>query len=74
MGPYYYVVERISGDYGFLKRTDIEDNDLLQVAMALLPSDIDEGTKTKMGKPSLYCYWLTLISYIKYHYTYIPCI
>ena len=31
MGPYYYVVERISGDYGFLKRTDIEDNDLLQV-------------------------------------------
>lgn len=47
MGPYYYVVERISSDYGFLKRTDIEDNDLLQVAMALLPSDIDEGTKLK---------------------------
>ena len=47
MGPYYYVVERISGDYGFLKRTDIQDKDLLQVAMALLPSDIDEGTKLK---------------------------
>lgn len=47
MGPYYYVVERISGDYGFLKRTDIEDKDLLQVAIALLPSDIDEGTKLK---------------------------
>ncbi len=47
MGPYYYVFERISGDYGFLKRTDIEDNDLLQVAMALLPGDIDEGTKLK---------------------------
>ena len=37
MGPYYYVVERISGDYGFLKRTDIEDNDLLQVAMLFYP-------------------------------------
>lgn len=29
------------------KRTDIQDKDLLQVAMALLPSDIDEGTKLK---------------------------
>jgi hypothetical protein len=47
MGPYYYVVEKISGDYAFLKRTDIEDTDLLQVAMALLPSEIDEGTKLK---------------------------
>lgn len=47
MGPYYYVVEKISGDYGFLKRTDIADNDLLQVALALLPPDIDEGTHLK---------------------------
>lgn len=47
MGPYYYVVEQISGDYAFLKRTDIEENDLMQVAMALLPQNIDEGTHLK---------------------------
>jgi hypothetical protein len=47
MGPYYYVVEKISGDYAFLKRTDVNQEDLFQVAMALLPSEIDEGTKLK---------------------------
>lgn len=47
MGPYYYVVEQISGDYAFLKRTDIEENELMQVAMALLPPNIDEGTHLK---------------------------
>ena len=47
MGPYYYVVEQISGDYAFLKRTDTEENDLMQVAMALLPPDIEEGTSLK---------------------------
>lgn len=47
MGPYFYIIEKISGDYAFLKRTDITHNDLLQVAMALLPSDINEGTKLK---------------------------
>ena len=47
MGPYYYVVEQISGDYAFLKRTDIEENELIQVAMALLPQNIDEGTHLK---------------------------
>ena len=47
MGPYYYVVEQISGDYAFLKRTDTEENDLMQVAMALLPQNIDEGTHLK---------------------------
>lgn len=47
MGPYYYVVEQISGDYAFLKRTDIEENELMQVAMALLPQNIDEGTHLK---------------------------
>lgn len=47
MGPYFYIVEKISDDYAFLKRTDINDNDLLQIAMALLPRDINEGTKLK---------------------------
>lgn len=47
MGPYFYVVERIDGDYAYLKRTDIDDNDLMQVALALLPINIDEGTNLK---------------------------
>lgn len=44
MGPYYYTVLRIDGDYAFLKRTDISDNDELQVALALLPDGTDEGS------------------------------
>lgn len=47
MGPYFYIVKKISGDYAYLMRTDIEDNELMQVAMALLPQDIDEGTNLK---------------------------
>ena len=42
-----YVVARIDGDYAFLRRTDAEDPELLQVARALLPEDIDEGTALK---------------------------
>ncbi len=45
MGPYYYVVADISGDYANLKRTDIEDDELMLVAIALLPDGIDIGTK-----------------------------
>lgn len=47
MGLYYYVVDSIAGDYAYLRRTDIEDNDLFQVAMALLPADITIGTHLK---------------------------
>lgn len=43
----YYVVERLDGDYAFLRRTDRQENDLLQVARALLPEEIDEGTALK---------------------------
>lgn len=32
MGPYEYVVERIDGDYAFLRRTDEDVDDLMQVA------------------------------------------
>ena len=42
-----YVVARIDGDYAFLRRTDAEDDELLQVARALLPEMIDEGTALK---------------------------
>ena len=43
----YYVVARIDGDYAFLRRTDVEEEELLQVARALLPEEIDEGTALK---------------------------
>ena len=40
----YYRVMRIDGDYAFLRRTDREDGELVQVARALLPGEIDEGS------------------------------
>ena len=42
----YYVVERIDGDYAWLRRED-EKEDLIFVARALLPEGINEGTKLK---------------------------
>ena len=45
-GTKYYTVARIDGDYAWLNRTDKEEEPLL-VARALLPEEIDEGTKLK---------------------------
>ena len=42
----YYIVARIDGDYAWLKRMDKEE-ELLLVARALLPEEIDEETKLK---------------------------
>ena len=51
MGGYketwFYVVESIDGDYANLKRTDIDSDELKLVARALLPADIEEGSKLK---------------------------
>lgn len=47
MGPYYYKVESIKGDYAYLKRTDISEEEPFMIAMALLPEGIDIGTKIK---------------------------
>ena len=47
MGPYYYKVTRIDGDYAYLVRTDISDNEEMLVARALLPQDIEEYTELK---------------------------
>ncbi len=47
METWTYIVERIDGDYAYLKRTDIQDNDLKLVARALLPSEITEGIQLK---------------------------
>ncbi|MBQ3094682.1 MAG: chorismate--pyruvate lyase [Clostridia bacterium] len=45
MGPYDYIVTRIDGDYAHLRRVDIESEEDLLVARALLPFETDEGTK-----------------------------
>ena len=42
----YYIVSRIDGNYAGLERTDKEEEPLL-IARALLPEEIDEGTKLK---------------------------
>ena len=47
METWYYVVDSIDGDYANLKRTDIESDELKLVARALLPVDIEEGSKLK---------------------------
>ena len=47
METWFYVVERIDGDYANLKRTDIESDELKLVARALLPADIEEGSNLK---------------------------
>ena len=46
MEPKYYVVERIDGDYAWLRRTDA-DTEPVYIARALLPEGINEGTKLK---------------------------
>ena len=45
MGPFYYSVFKIDGDYAHLIRTDIQSNDTILVAIALLPDCIDEGSR-----------------------------
>ncbi len=45
MGPFDYVVMKLYGDYADLKRTDIESDELLMIARALLPDEIEEGTR-----------------------------
>ena len=42
MGPVYYTVERLSGDYAFLRSDEGIEN---QVAMFLLPDGTDTGSR-----------------------------
>ncbi len=39
-----YVVEQINGDYAMLRRLENPNSELKQVARALLPEEIMEGT------------------------------
>ena len=47
METWYYEVVSFDGDYANLKRTDIESDELKLVARALLPPEIEEGSKLK---------------------------
>ena len=40
-----YIVEKLDGDYAYLKNIDAPENDLKCVARALLPPEINEGSK-----------------------------
>lgn len=42
----FFVVDRIDGDYAWLKRTD-KEAEPVYIARALLPGGADEGTKLK---------------------------
>ena len=42
-----YMVDSIDGDYAHLRRLDKEENDLKLVARALLPDNIQNGSKLK---------------------------
>lgn len=45
MKRFEYIVADIDGDYAHLKRIDQEDEELKLVARALLPPEIQEGTR-----------------------------
>lgn len=42
-----YEVVQIDGDYANLRRVDMPDEDYKVVARALLPAEIEEGSKLK---------------------------
>lgn len=45
MEPIYYIVKSIEGDYAYLQQ--IQSDNVVMVAMALLPEGIIVGTKLK---------------------------
>ena len=47
METWYYEVVSIDGDYANLQRTDIDSAEPKLVARALLPAEIQEGTRLK---------------------------
>ncbi len=45
MGPYYYRITKLDGDYAHLERTDVSGEEPILVARALLPEEADEGSR-----------------------------
>lgn len=47
MEPKYYIVSRIDGDYAWLSCTSAQEEPYF-IARALLPEEIDEGSRLKL--------------------------
>ena len=47
MEPREYILTRIDGDYAYLQRTDIPCEDELFIARALLPPEVDVGSRLR---------------------------
>ncbi|MCD8383226.1 MAG: chorismate--pyruvate lyase [Clostridiales bacterium] len=47
ISPKEYVVAQITGDYAFLRRTDVLSDQLNQVALALLPEGLEVGSRLR---------------------------
>ncbi len=47
MEPKEYIVKDIRGDYAYLERTDEKSDDLFMIAMALLPLEINIGSRLR---------------------------
>ena len=45
MGPFDYVVVQIDGDYAHLQRLDAPEEESKLVARALLPDEVEEGSR-----------------------------
>lgn len=44
---WYYTVKSLDGDYAYLEREDMPELEPKCVARALLPAEIDEGSRLK---------------------------
>ena len=53
MGPYEYLLIRIDGDYAWLQRVDQDNQDILPIARALLPPEVEEGSRLRFEN---FCY------------------
>lgn len=47
MEPMEYLVVRLDGDYALLRRTDVPSEETTPVARALLPDEIEEGSRLR---------------------------
>ena len=56
MGPYEYLLIRIDGDYAWLQRVDQDNQDILPIARALLPPEVEEGSRLRYENFLLYDY------------------
>ena len=78
MGPYEYLVEKIDGDYAFLRRTDIESDDRIAEIVRQLDSRTlaQHAAATSRGKKRVTVYTvpsaafrvMQIASFVPYEY------